>query len=131
MVLALIFIALTCCIRSILIHLLLSLILSPSVDLNNVTKSSLGIITFPIKVGHVTLPTLIHVISGELTYNLLLGRPWIHSMQVVPFTLHKQIKFIHNNTTYTLLGDTRFQVILQTSSYKSSSINSSLTILDN
>lgn len=83
-----------------------------------------------IKVGPIALPTPIHVMSGELKYNLFLGRPWIHSMQVVPSTLHRQIKFIYNNTTYTLLGDTRFQACLQTSSSKSSSTNSSPIILD-
>lgn len=98
---------------------------------DNVAKSLLGIITLLVKVGPVTIPTPIHVMSRELTYNLLLGRPWIHSMQAIPSTLHWQIKFIYKNRTYILLGDTRFQACLQTSSSKSSSTNSSPTILDN
>ncbi|GLJ36816.1 hypothetical protein SUGI_0742690 [Cryptomeria japonica] len=88
---------------------------------DNVAKSSLGIITLPITVGPVTLPIPIHVMSGNLTYNLLLGRPWIHGMQVVPSTLHRQVKFIYNNKTYTLIGDTNFQACLQTSTSKGSS----------
>lgn len=99
------------------------------IGFDNVAKSSLGIITLLVKVGQVTLPTPIHVMSTELIYKFLLGRPWIHGIEVVPSTLHRQIKFIHNNTTYTLLGDTRFKACLQTSSSKSSSINSSPTIL--
>ncbi|GLJ23982.1 hypothetical protein SUGI_0456270 [Cryptomeria japonica] len=82
---------------------------------DNVAKTSLGIITLPLTVGPVTLPTPIHVMLGNLTYNLLLGRPWIHSMQAVPSALHRQVKFIYNNKTYTLMGDTNFQACLQTS----------------
>ncbi|GLJ49633.1 hypothetical protein SUGI_1053010 [Cryptomeria japonica] len=85
---------------------------------DNVAKTSLGTITLPITVGPVTLPTPIQVMLGNLTYNLLLGRPWIHSMQAVPSTLHRQVKFIYNNKTYTLIGDTNFQACLQTSTSK-------------
>lgn len=42
---------------------------------DNVARSSLGIITLHVKVGPVTLSTPIHVMSDNLTYNLLLGRP--------------------------------------------------------
>ncbi|GLJ11025.1 hypothetical protein SUGI_0140700 [Cryptomeria japonica] len=72
---------------------------------DKLAKNSLGTITLPITVGPVTLPTSIHVMLGNLTYNLLLGRPWINSMQAVPSTLHKQVKFIYNNKTYTLIDD--------------------------
>ena len=88
-------------------------------------KSSLGIITLPIIVGPVTLPTPIHVMLGNLTYNLLLGSPWIHSMQVVPSTLHRQVKFIYNNKTYTLLADTKSQELLRTGSSCSTTSNPS------
>lgn len=69
----------------------------------NVAKQCLGVITFPVRVGPIVLPTPTHVMQGNLTYNLLLGIPWIHSMQVVPSTLHRQVKFIYNNMAYTLL----------------------------
>ncbi|XP_070021341.1 uncharacterized protein [Nicotiana sylvestris] len=32
------------------------------------------------------------VVDMEMTYNMILGRPWIHEMDVVPSTLHQVIK---------------------------------------
>ncbi|XP_060210532.1 uncharacterized protein LOC132637469 [Lycium barbarum] len=34
-----------------------------------------------------------YVIDGELRYNALLGRPWLHIMRAVPSTLHQMLKF--------------------------------------
>lgn len=72
---------------------------------DNITKNTLDIITLPIKVGLVIMNTPIHVMPRPLNYNLLLGRPWLHEMHVVPSTLHCKVKFIHNNGIYTLHVD--------------------------
>ena len=69
---------------------------------DNTTKRTLGIITLPIKVGLVMLNMPIHVMSRPLNYNLLLGRPWSHTMHAVPSTLHHKVRFIYNNLMYTL-----------------------------
>nr|XP_009601803.1 uncharacterized protein LOC104097011 [Nicotiana tomentosiformis] len=37
--------------------------------------------------------TKFQVIDADMTYNIILGRPWIHDMDVVPSTLHQVIKF--------------------------------------
>ena len=29
------------------------------------------------------------------SFNLLLGRPWIHEVGVIPYSLHQKVKFIH------------------------------------
>ena len=55
---------------------------------DNISKSALGIITLPIKVGLVILNTPIHVMPRPLNYNILLGRPWLHGMHAIPSTLH-------------------------------------------
>lgn len=55
---------------------------------DNLGIQSLGTITLPIKVGPVTLSTLFHVMLGALSYNMILGRLWIHAMGAVPSTLH-------------------------------------------
>ncbi|XP_070010075.1 uncharacterized protein [Nicotiana sylvestris] len=41
--------------------------------------------------------TKFHVIDGDMRYNALLGRPWIHSMRAVPSTLHQMMKFPTND----------------------------------
>ncbi|XP_070008581.1 uncharacterized protein [Nicotiana sylvestris] len=52
--------------------------------------------------GEVTLTTFaegvikdikFQVVDMDMTYNMILGRPWIHEMDVVPSTLHQVIKF--------------------------------------
>jgi hypothetical protein len=72
---------------------------------DNIDKNTLGIITLPIKVGLVILNTPFHVMPRSLHYNLLLGRPWLHEMHAIPSTLHRKVKFIHNNMVYTLHAD--------------------------
>lgn len=59
----------------------------------------------PIKVEKVTLQTMIHVIPNDLSYNLLLGRPWLHEMHVVPSTLHCIMKYVYNKKIYTIIVD--------------------------
>ncbi|XP_070012871.1 uncharacterized protein [Nicotiana sylvestris] len=38
--------------------------------------------------------TKFHVIEGDMRYNALLGRPWIHNMKAVPSMLHQLLKFL-------------------------------------
>ena len=37
------------------------------------------------------------------SYNYLLGRPWIHMTGVVPFTLHKKVKFVVEENLITVV----------------------------
>ncbi|XP_070040885.1 uncharacterized protein [Nicotiana tomentosiformis] len=37
--------------------------------------------------------TKFQVIDADMTYNIIMGRPWIQDMDVVPSTLHQVIKF--------------------------------------
>lgn len=67
--------------------------------------SSKGSITLPIRVGHIVKDVVCQVLDLPLTYNILLGRPWIHDMHVVPSTYHQCIKFPHNGVEITILGD--------------------------
>ena len=39
-------------------------------------------------VGPKTLSLTFFVVDAKLTYSMLLGRDWIHSIQLVPSTLH-------------------------------------------
>ncbi|XP_070020099.1 uncharacterized protein [Nicotiana sylvestris] len=55
-----------------------------------VTKGEVTLTTF---VEGVVKDTKFQVVEMEMAYNMILGRPWIHEMDVVPFTLHQVIKF--------------------------------------
>src|SRR5204863_763285 len=37
---------------------------------------------------------MVYVIDANTSYNLLLGRPWIHKNHIVPSTLHQVMKYV-------------------------------------
>ncbi|KAF3574058.1 hypothetical protein F2Q69_00059471 [Brassica cretica] len=74
------------------------------------------------------------VVDCTSTYNMILGRPWIHDMGTVPSTLHQSIKFPTPWGIKTIRGDQEnslscYQTTLmgktQTTSLKSSNIEPS------
>nr|XP_016467506.1 PREDICTED: uncharacterized protein LOC107790115 [Nicotiana tabacum] len=52
-----------------------------------------GEITLPIDTSGTIQNTEFQVIDGDMRYNALLGRPWIHSVRAVTSTLHQVIRF--------------------------------------
>lgn len=55
-----------------------------------VTKGEVILTTFA---EGVVKDTKFQVVEMEMTFNMILGRPWIHKMDIVPSTLHQVIKF--------------------------------------
>ncbi|XP_070010825.1 uncharacterized protein [Nicotiana sylvestris] len=55
-----------------------------------VTKREVTLTTFA---EGVVKDTKFQVVEMEMAYNIILGRPWIHEIDVVPSTLHQVIKF--------------------------------------
>ncbi|XP_070009964.1 uncharacterized protein [Nicotiana sylvestris] len=55
-----------------------------------VTKGEIMITTFA---KGTIKDTKFQVIDTDIAYNMILGRPWIHEMDVIPSTLHHVIKF--------------------------------------
>ncbi|XP_075095307.1 uncharacterized protein LOC142173585 [Nicotiana tabacum] len=55
-----------------------------------ITKGEVVLTTFA---EGVIKDTMFQVIDGDMAYNMILGRPWIHDIDVVPSTLHQVIKF--------------------------------------
>ena len=52
-------------------------------------RSSKGLVVLPIRFGPIEKDILFQIVDvGPLAYNILLGRPWIHDMQVVSSTYH-------------------------------------------
>lgn len=45
------------------------------------------------------------MLDREIGYNMLLGCPWIHAMQVVPSTFHQCVKFPYNGIEIIIHGD--------------------------
>ena len=40
-----------------------------------------------------------YVIDADTSYNLLLGRPWIHANWIVPSTLYQYFKYVEDDAT--------------------------------
>ncbi|XP_074351988.1 uncharacterized protein LOC141691146 [Apium graveolens] len=57
------------------------------------TNKIIGEIHLPTYAGGINLLQKFLIIDGGSTYNIILGRAWIHDMCVVPSTLHQVIKF--------------------------------------
>ncbi|XP_019238185.1 PREDICTED: uncharacterized protein LOC109236839 [Nicotiana attenuata] len=55
---------------------------------NMIEEETKGEITLPINTSGMTQSTKFQVIDGDMRYNALLGRPWIHDMRAAPSTLH-------------------------------------------
>ncbi|XP_074315390.1 uncharacterized protein LOC141651584 [Silene latifolia] len=65
----------------------------PLVGFSGETKQSLGEIVVPTFAGGMNKQVRYLVIDGPSTYNVILGRPWIHEMKAVPSTYHQSLKF--------------------------------------
>ncbi|XP_070004719.1 uncharacterized protein [Nicotiana sylvestris] len=56
-------------------------------------KDSVGDIVLERTIGPVEFTMKFQVLDIVVSYNLLLGRPWIHAAKAVPSTLHQMVKF--------------------------------------
>ncbi|XP_077247873.1 uncharacterized protein LOC143887643 [Tasmannia lanceolata] len=50
------------------------------------------------------------VLDIKASFLLLIGRPWLHKVEVVPSTLHQKLKFILNHKVVTVKGDPDLEV---------------------
>jgi len=53
-----------------------------------------GEIDLPVQIGSHTCQVTFQIMDINPPYSCLLGRPWIHSVGVVPSTLHQKLKFV-------------------------------------
>ncbi|XP_070014456.1 uncharacterized protein [Nicotiana sylvestris] len=56
-------------------------------------KDLVGDIVLEMTIGPVEFTMEFQVLDVAVSYNLLLGRPWIHAAKAVPSTLHQMVKF--------------------------------------
>ncbi|XP_019256493.1 PREDICTED: uncharacterized protein LOC109234907 [Nicotiana attenuata] len=62
-------------------------------DFDNSSVVTKGEVTLTTFAEGVVKETKFQVVEMEMAYNIILGRPWIHEMDVVPSTLHQVMKF--------------------------------------
>nr|XP_009762721.1 PREDICTED: uncharacterized protein LOC104214707 [Nicotiana sylvestris] len=59
----------------------------------NAAERTSGEITLLVLASYVTLEATFHIMDKDTAYNAIIGRPWIHTMRVIPFSLYQVIKF--------------------------------------
>ncbi|XP_016454375.2 uncharacterized protein LOC107778606 [Nicotiana tabacum] len=63
------------------------------VEFNLASVTIGGEILQPTNAEGVMRTTLFEVLDGDMGYNIILGRPWLHVMKAVPSTYHQLLKF--------------------------------------
>ncbi|XP_070029430.1 uncharacterized protein [Nicotiana sylvestris] len=64
-----------------------------------------GEVTLLVNVAGTIQDTKFHVIEGDMRYDTLLERPWIHNMRAVSSTLHQMMKFPTEEGVRTVYGE--------------------------
>ena len=65
----------------------------------------IGEIELVLTIGPVDFAVNFQVLDINASYNLLLGRPWVHKAGAVPSTLHQMIKFEHDRQEVIVHGE--------------------------
>ena len=60
-------------------------------------REVMGTLEIELLIGPTTFPTLFQVLRIPTSFNLLLGRRWIHRAEAIPSFLHQNVKFIHDD----------------------------------
>ena len=55
-------------------------------------ESTEGYVQLALRVGPIVALTRFHVINSEVSYHVLLGRPWLHKYRLIPSTYHHCVK---------------------------------------
>ena len=56
----------------------------------------MGTLEIELLIGPATFVVVFQVLRIPTSFNLLLGRPWIHRVGAIPYSLHQKVKFIHD-----------------------------------
>ncbi|RVW98084.1 Pro-Pol polyprotein [Vitis vinifera] len=62
---------------------------------DNTRREVMGTLEIELLIGPTTFITIFQVLRIPTSFNLLLGRPWIHRAGAIPSSLHQKVKFIH------------------------------------
>ena len=73
--------------------------------LNSGGQGSLGTILLDLDIQGFLTQVNCHVIDAPTSYNLLLGRPWLHRYKVVPSTVHQCFKYYQDGIQKKVVAD--------------------------
>lgn len=68
-------------------------------------QGAIGTLRLDLLIEDMSSSVLLHVIDAKTSYNILLGRPWIHDNGVVPSTLHQCFKYSRDGMVKKVCAD--------------------------
>ncbi|RVW41816.1 hypothetical protein CK203_112756 [Vitis vinifera] len=71
---------------------------------DNARREVMDTLEIELLIGSTTFVTIFQVLRIPTSFNLLLGRPWIHKARAIPFSLHEKIS--HSDDDLLLTGFT-------------------------
>ena len=63
---------------------------------DSTSREVIGNLTLELMIRLVVFQVMFQILRIPVSFNLLLGRPWIHSVGAIPSFLHLKVKFIHD-----------------------------------
>ena len=69
---------------------------------DNTQREFMGTLTIDFLIGLTTFSIPFQVLRILASFNLLLGRPWIHQAGAIPFSFNQKVKFIHDGQVITV-----------------------------
>ncbi|RVW21452.1 hypothetical protein CK203_110476 [Vitis vinifera] len=68
-------------------------------------RTVMGTLSTHVMIGPVSYSIVFQVLGIQSSFNLLLGRPWIHEAGAIPSSLHQEVKFIHKGRIIMIQSD--------------------------
>ena len=73
-------------------------------------REIVGEVELEVTIGPQTFSIPFQVLDIPRTFNLLLGRPWIHAAGAIPSSLHQRVKFIIDGQLITVMGEQDYAI---------------------
>ena len=65
-------------------------------------REVMGTLTLELMIRPIVFQVMFQILRIPVSFNLLLGHPWIHSANAIPSSLHLKAKFIHDGRVITI-----------------------------
>ncbi|KAH0685749.1 hypothetical protein KY285_019065 [Solanum tuberosum] len=68
-------------------------------------QRSIGTVKIDLTIGELRSSVWLHVIDAKTSYNIFLGRPWVHENKVIPSTYHQFLKYYEDGVAKRIIAD--------------------------
>ncbi|XP_071912268.1 uncharacterized protein [Coffea arabica] len=83
---------------------------------DGVKRESMGEVDLVLEIGLAQFQVMCQVMNFSSVYNILLGRPWIHTSGTIPSSLHQMLRFVVNGPLITVFAENDCTVIISSGS---------------